>query len=283
MIDKDTLGIANLLQKATYVIDVFEDKDAYDRNESYNSGSGVAINSTGDLISAAHVLTGRTAVNSKNLTGSEIIVARTEDLDPRSYGVVLCGIEINISHILREPLAVDLAYLRPHSPRENVPFVQVKREMSPIGTTVLMAGYPDEVKPPLSFHQFINYSHPPLSTPEHQTSRKIKAIEQQLMLKAGILGYAKKATFNATDGSELLTLYVYYVDNGMHSGSSGGPVVNMQGELIGTITQRAVTTVSNMHLPDPNFQVPSGSTLAISASPILDYLERYCGFGKPTT
>ena len=279
MINTDALEIAELLHKTTYVIDVFENKDAFDRNESYNSGSGAAINSTGDLITAAHVLTGTKAVNSKNLTGSEVIIARTEDLAPQSYGVVLCGIEINIPHILREPLAVDLAYLRPHFPRNNVPFVQVNREMSPIGTAVLMAGYPDEVKEPLSFTQLINYSYPPLTTPEHQTARKIKAIEQQFMIKAGILGYAKNATFNAADGSELLTLYAYYIDNGMHSGSSGGPVLNMQGELIGTITKRAVTTVSNLKLPDdPNFQVPSGSTLAISSSAILDYLERYCGW-----
>jgi hypothetical protein len=55
MINADALNIAELLQKATYVIDVYEDKDAYDRNESYNSGSGVVINSSCDLITAGQL------------------------------------------------------------------------------------------------------------------------------------------------------------------------------------------------------------------------------------
>ena len=269
---KSILAIAELLQKVTYVIDIFENQDEYDRNESYSSGSGVAINSTGNLITAAHVITGRNSVESKGLTGQEIILARTENLPLMQYRIVKCGIQIHME-VLREPLSVDLAYLSPLTPRENAPFVRVKRDFSPIGTPVLMAGYPDEVEPPLSFNRYINYQHNPFTAPEHQTARKIRAMRQQLMVKSGILGYAQKAAFNGDDGSELLALTAYYVDNGMHSGASGGPVLNMQGELIGTINKRAVTTISNEELLDPNLNIPSGSTLAISSSTIIDFLE----------
>ncbi|EHK9578220.1 hypothetical protein HJA67_004631 [Vibrio parahaemolyticus] len=59
-----------------------------------------------------------------------------------------------------------------------------------------------------------------------------------------------------------------HLDNGMHSGASGGPVVNMSGDVVGIITQqRAVTKASQSEVP--SLVVPSGSTVAISLKPLL--------------
>lgn len=260
---KSTLEIAALLDETTYTIDIFRSEKDYEETNVYKSGSGVAINASGDLITAAHVL----AIEPKDLTGKEIIIARTEASSPASYGIVLSGITINLP-LLRAPLQVDLAYLRPHIPRQNLPFLKVKKELSPIGTMVLMAGYPNEVEPPLSFDNYIDYTLPVLMNPDHETAKKLNAIRKQSLIKSGMIGYAKASSFNLTDGNKF-TVGAYYIDNGMHSGASGGPVVNMQGELIATIIQRAFTSTIFSEFP-----VLSGSTLAISSWAIIDLLTK---------
>lgn len=58
----------------------------------------------------------------------------------------------------------------------------------------------------------------------------------------------------------------------MHSGASGGPVINEKGKAIGVITKRAVTSVSYPDLDNPKKDVPSGSALAITPSTIIDFV-----------
>ena len=52
----------------------------------------------------------------------------------------------------------------------------------------------------------------------------------------------------------------------MHSGASGGPVINKSGDAVGIITQRAVTSASQKEAP--SLSIPSGSTVAISIQPL---------------
>src|SRR5690625_1128234 len=69
-----------------------------------------------------------------------------------------------------------------------------------------------------------------------------------------------------------LSVELYYIDNVMHSGASGGPVSNKSGKVVGVITKRAVTSVSYPDLEYPNKEVPSGSALAVTPSTIINYL-----------
>ena len=80
------------------------------------------------------------------------------------------------------------------------------------------------------------------------------------MIKSGMLGY--RAGVVLSDGNLTLEGDVFYVDNQLHRGASGGPVVNRDGELVGIITQRAITSVAFRETPD--LKVPSGSTVAVS-------------------
>lgn len=49
-------ALASKLKETTYLINVFQD------NEHVGSGSGVSINQKGDLLTAAHVISGRLPV-----------------------------------------------------------------------------------------------------------------------------------------------------------------------------------------------------------------------------
>jgi len=259
--------LAERLRKATYVIEVYENQKAFEAGENYSSGSGIAINHKGDLLTAAHVLTNRSRASP--LTGKEVVIARNEENELRSYKVILAGIEVALPQALADPLFIDLAYLQPSPLRNKSDFVPVKREPSIPGTSVLMSGFPDEIEPPLSFHRFINYANPAFTNPSHQTGKKLKRIRQILMLKSGMIGSAQMLSID--DGKHYI--YAYYIDNGMHSGSSGGGVINLNGDLIGIVTQRAVTTISDTQFHNPNIKVPSGSTLAISPSTLIEFLE----------
>lgn len=270
--------LAELLAKTTYVIEVFETHEELNLGRSYSQGSGVAVSQSGALITAAHVLYGTTKIDPSNWTGKEVVLARTQNGSWQPYRAITCGINIFMPNIMREPLGVDLAFLSPIPKLQDVPHVKVSPGVFKPGTQVLMAGFPDEVEPPLSFHRLIDRSNPNFAKPEHYTPRKIVEMQQQLMIKSGILGYSQDASFDLDPLLSPYKLTAYYVDNGMHSGASGGPVLSLDGELIGTITQRAITTVSNLELKDPNVKIPSGSTLAISSHSVVDYLDRIVPF-----
>jgi len=55
---------------------------------------------------------------------------------------------------------------------------------------------------------------------------------------------------------------VFYIDNGMHSGASGGPIVNEEGVALGVLTQRAITSAHQSN--NSELKVPSGSSIGIS-------------------
>jgi S1-C subfamily serine protease len=55
---------------------------------------------------------------------------------------------------------------------------------------------------------------------------------------------------------------IFYIDNVLHSGASGGPVVDYKGELIGILTERAITTVPYENTP--KLRVPSGAAVALT-------------------
>ena len=52
----------------------------------------------------------------------------------------------------------------------------------------------------------------------------------------------------------------------MHSGASGGSMINKSGDAVGIITQRAVTSASQKEAL--SLSIPSGSTVAISIQPL---------------
>ena len=73
------------------------------------------------------------------------------------------------------------------------------------------------------------------------------------------------------DGKTFLEGEELYIDNQMNPGASGGPVINLQGEIVGIVLQRSVTDVSSAE--NPNFKIPSGTTIAVTPRIILPMLD----------
>ena len=252
----NTIDICSRLEETTYLVNSFTGQEPLNPETSIGIGSAVAINGSGDLLTAAHVVTGRIPVRQQDIKDPSVItLAKTKSGPFLQYYPVICGVSLE-NPDLKQPLTIDLALLRPLSPRDNVPHLRVSTVAVNVGIQVLMAGHPDDVELPFSFDQVLDESKPEVQS----LLRQLRVARQLLMIKSGMIGY--RSVVVLTDGNLTLQGDVFYVDNQMHSGASGGPVVNREGELVGIITQRAITSVPFRETPD--LKVPSGSTVAVS-------------------
>lgn len=266
----DKVKLCSSLEQTTYVI------KAYENDEPYSEGSGFCINKNGFLITAAHVVTGRTPIREEDYLNENVkIVAKTKKELPRTYKVICCGITINWPDgPFKEPIQIDLAILRPIDQLINVPFLEIEHSRQPIGTEVLMAGFPDELEFPLQFDKSIDHDYLKTKQSQEKIEYSLEHVKGLLlMMKSGMIGYSDGLNFSGFDGTDFkLNVNVFYVDNVMHSGASGGPVINKSGKVVGVITKRAVTRVPFPDLEKPMKEVPSGSALAVSAHTIVDYV-----------
>jgi len=259
------IEISDSLLKTTYLVNSFFGQEPLNLENSIGIGSGVAINASGDLLTAAHVITGRVPVRLEDVRDPTVIIlARTNTGKFNQYYPVHCGVDIQ-NPLMKDPLTVDLALLRPISPQSDVPFLRLNRNPVKVGLEVLMAGFPDDMELPLSFDHSLDQQLPEVQSvlPMIQNARHL------LMIKSGMIGHESSLIF--TDGMLKLEGQVLYVDNQLQMGASGGPLVNPDGEVIGIITQRAITSVPYPETPD--LRVPSGSTVAVSPRLILPFIE----------
>lgn len=272
----DTIQLSRRLRASTFALEV------YDGEEIYSSGTGFTINNEGLMVTAAHVVTGRLPISREDWQDPKPkIIAYTRDSPEIEYRPLLCGITVNMPNILKKALQVDLAVLAPTRQLHNVPFLHVSKNPAPVGTNVLMAGYPDELEPPLLFDSALDKTSDAYRKGGKGITRGLEKSQQLLMIKRGMVGHTNHANFQPEDDTEWkLYVNVYYLDNVMHSGGSGGPVVNELGEVIGTVTKRAVTTVSYSELENPTKEVPSGSALAVSPQSALSYVQRQIQLGN---
>lgn len=272
----DTVKLSQLLRAATYIVEVYEGE------EKISAGSAFCVAENGGLVTAAHVVTGRTPIRTSDWQDPSIsIIARTSQGSFAQYRTPLCGVQVVFPGPLKEPLQIDLAVLSPIEPQSGVPYLNINYGLVPVGTQVLMAGFPDELELPLGWDKAVNFDFDAIRQSAVQTRRHVDRARQLLMVKSGMIGHANDLLIDPDgSGSRQLLLGIYYVDNVMHSGASGGPVINMEGQVVGVITKRAVTKVSYPDLPNPNKEVPSGSALAITPFTILKFIEQQIADGK---
>ncbi len=87
------------------------------------------------------------------------------------------------------------------------------------------------------------------------------------MLKSGIVGNANPFSFSVNGKS--LEGQIFAVDNYMAKGSSGGPVVDSEGKIIGIIIEGSEIMSSILGEHDIELPIPSGITHAISARTLI--------------
>jgi S1-C subfamily serine protease len=259
------IKISEKLSTATYLLSTFYGEDPFDPENVIAIGSGVAINNKGYLLTTAHTITNRLPIRFTDVQDPHAkTVAKTKYGNFSQYTTIHCGIQLT-NPLLKKPIQVDLAILKPLKEGNNVPFLNVCFDPIKLGLDVMMAGFPDDMEVPFEITENIDTSIELGKT----FSQNLRGWEHLLMIKSGMIGSLNPVTLS--DGKFSISGDIFYIDNSIHSGASGGPVVNERAEIIGIITQRAMTKVD--YEDTPNLSVPSGSTVAISPRFISHWID----------
>ena len=245
----NTIELSEKLKETTYFITSFFGDDPFN---------------SGDILTAAHVIAGRIPFKPEDITDPNQIILARKQSDKFIQYVPQRFIAPFTNSIFKEPICIDLVILRPLEPRNNVNYLPIYNQEISLGETVLMAGYPDDMTLPLS----INKSSLTSEAFKQFNGKQLENAKQMLlMIKSGIIGHVTKFTLEDINKKIRFDGISFFVDNELHSGASGGPVINYSGEILGIISQRAITSIA--YEETPQLKVPSGSTIALSARTIF--------------
>lgn len=250
------------LQDVVYSVNVFLD------DEIISKGSAFAFLPTGQLLTAAHVVTGRFPIRQEDVQDPKAKVwAKARGRPEALYRPGFCGITIE-TDFFTAPVQLDIAVLEPVEPLpDEVPFLPTSIHPPKLGESLLLAGFSDEVELPFSFEKLFKPGTPGVDVFRAAMSKGYDADMLSLMIKSGMVGNIRSFGFDSSTTDQAVRGEIFYVDNGTHAGASGGPVVNKQGVAVGLISQRAITPLPYRN--NPELAVPSGSTVCLSLQPLL--------------
>jgi len=234
-------------------------------NRIINSGTGIIITETGTLLTANHVVSKYAKLPNPKITA--LAASGADNISRNNYQPFLYNVTLDINMpAFAKPLEIDLAILKPiRKTTDEITFVELENDIPSGGTDVIMAGFPDEIKPPLHFDRMLNFENPELDEKRTDIEDFFKYLMCLVMMKSGMIGAVHKIKLSCNsiipgiqkninvEGAE------YWIDNASTYGASGGPVVNSSGKLIGILCEKGMTTEPNIDL-----EVPSGSTMVLS-------------------
>ena len=240
--------------------------------EKVSEGTGFAYTGTGEVLTAAHVVTGRWPIRTMDYTDPEqVIYCKFAGAAVAEYKVFFCGIELEVAAFTGS-IQLDLAVLLPKHPFAGE-VVHVPATVIPpkLGERVCMAGYSEELELPFNVDKVLQHDYPGAPAFHEAMRTGYMADMTGPLVKQGSVANLQRIVAENTQTGDRVECDVMYIDNSMHNGASGGPLVNARGEAVGVISQRAVTRVD---VGDEKVRVPSGCTIAISLAPLLHVARR---------
>jgi hypothetical protein len=250
----------NRISPACCSITVFLD------DERISEGTGYAYTPSGEILTAAHVVTGRFPIRRSDYTAPELkIFCKFPGVPVAEYVVVMCCPEIQVPGFT-STVQLDMAVLHPKVPfSHSVHWIPVPLETPRLGQRVFMAGYSEELRLPFDVDRLLSPATEGADAFRAAMEKGYQADMTGPLFKQGHIGNIRRIAASA-EGRGTLECDVMYIDNAMHPGASGGPLFNEKGEAIGVLSQRAVTTVDVGK--EGNIRVPSGCSVAISLLPL---------------
>ncbi|WP_176058563.1 serine protease [Paraburkholderia sp. BCC1876] len=235
-------------------------------DEKISEGTGYAYTPEGQVLTAAHVVTGRFPIRRSDYRTPELkIFCKFPCVPVAEYAVVMCCPEIQVSGFTSN-VQLDMAVLHPKVPfSHTVHRIPVPLETPRLGQRVFMAGYSEELRLPFDVDRLLSSVTEGADAFRAAMDKGYQADMTGPLIKQGYIGNIRRIVAT-TEGRGTLECDVMYIDNAMHTGASGGPLINEKGEAIGVLSQRAVTTVDVGK--EGNTRVPSGCTVAISLLPL---------------
>lgn len=236
-------------------------------DEKVSEGTGFAYTATGEVLTAAHVVTGRWPIRHEDYKDpDQIIYCKFAGLPATEYRVFFCCIDLEVA-VFTGRVQLDLAILLPKQPFSvEVPCIPANVNPPKLGERVCMAGFSEEIELPFNVDKLLQHNCRGAS--EFRKAMRIGYMADMTgpLIKQGNVGNVRRIVAENTQAGHRVECDVMYIDNAMHQGASGGPLVNEHGEAVGVVSQRAVTRVD---VGEEKVRVPSGCTVAISLAPLL--------------
>lgn len=235
--------------------------------ERISSGTGFCFRADGQVITAAHVVTGRFPIRYEDYSDPNVrIYAKFKGIPVLEYKVGFCSVTIEVKSF-KSPIQIDVALLTPKvaltHELNNLP---AKIEPPKLGEEVFLAGFSDELKLPFLVDELLDRKTAGAQEFFDAMHKGYMADMTGPLIKRAVVGNQRRIITSDSETEITIECDVLYLDNGMHYGASGGPIVNKNGEAVGVIVQRAVTDASQDDVPKIN--VPSGSTIGLSLQPV---------------
>ncbi len=229
----------------------------FDQGEVISQGTGFAFSEDGQLLTAAHVVAGGFPVVQGEVDReSRTIVAFFMDQDPILYRPAICPVSIE-GLGLQRPFQLDVAVVVPtEKSHRRLNFLTASIEPPKLGDCMYFGGFSDEVEIPFLLDRLL-----PSTTEGRDVFRRgiatgLKTRLAGSIIKHGIVGNVMEGCAEL-EGKTVLKQTAFYLDNQLHYGASGGPIVDRNGIARGVISKRMVTTANGA-------EVPAGSTLGLS-------------------
>ena len=244
----------------------------FDDNEQISEGTGFAISQDGAVFTAAHVVTGRMPIRESDYNDPAVrIFAKFPGVPLLEYRVAICAINISVESFT-ELVQIDQALLFPKNPVQ-LPFTPFTIGSPPkLGDEVFFAGYSDELDLPFQVDRILRPQTVGASEFIQAMQRGYRADVTGPMIKRGVTGNVRRVSASESAMNTHIECDVFYLDNSIHNGASGGPVVSRNGMAIGVIVQRATTSASQSS--DPSLVVPSGATIGLGLQTVRAMYQR---------
>jgi len=239
--------------------------------EVISAGTGFAFTGTGEVLTAAHVVTGQWPINPKHYTDpDQVVYCKFRNLPLMEYRVVFCGIDLRVP-VFTGPAQIDLAVLVPKMPAPSaVQYLRARVVTPRLGDKVIMAGFSEELQLPFDVDRILEHDVPGAKEFRNAMRTGYMADMMGPLIKSGIIGNIVVASAENIQLSDRIDCQVMYIDNSMHRGASGGPVINEDGDVIGVLSFRAV---ARLDIAQERVDVPSGCTVAVGLAP-LEFMMR---------
>lgn len=232
-----SVALYSKISQACCYITVFLGED------KISEGTGFSFSERGDVLTAAHVVTGRWPILPDDYKTPELrVFCKFPEVPLIEYNVVFCGVTIQVSGFL-ETIQLDLAALiAKDAPTCAVPFLRTVVHPPKLGQRVLLAGYSDELELPYDFKRLLEPEMPGVSAFFEAMQKGYMADMTGPLIKQGHVGNLRRISVENTITAERIECDVMYIDNSMHSGASGGPIVDENGDVVAIITKRSITS-----------------------------------------
>lgn len=232
-------------------------------NEVISEGTGFSFLATGEILTAAHTLAGGWPVKPGEIdeVDRKIVVRFVQQGLRAVYKPAISPMVIRLNSAEIEPIVIDIGIAVPVTPfSAPIEFLPAQTTPLAIGDDVMLAGYSDEVAFPFDADRKLSPMVGGVNEFKSQYKTGIKRLIAGPMIKRGMVGNVTLGSA-AFDGQPMAACTWFYVDNSMHSGASGGPIVDEHGDARGIIIRRSTTPFTNSD--GASEHLPAGSTLGI--------------------